>query len=104
MEAEECVRQYPPRTHRRCATAAGHQAIGASLAGVPGAADLAALEFRARLADAAAVLSAEHAARERRPMGPVERDLRRRVHPDISPVWRSLPEVSFARSPHLGDL
>ena len=64
----------------------GSEAAGAALADLSGAADLAAVEFRAGLDHAAAVSSSEHPARHRRPMGRVERHLRRLLHSDLHRV------------------
>ena len=70
------------------------EAAGAALADLSGDADLAAMEFRARLDHAAAVSPAEHPARHRCPMGRVERHLRRLLHSDLHRLRTSLPQVS----------
>ena len=83
------------RTERaaRRATARRSEKAGAALAGLSGPADLAAVEFRARLSHAAPVLSSEHPSCDGRPVGSVERHLRRLLHSDLHGVRLSLPKA-----------
>ena len=88
---------------RRPASDGGPQAAGAALADLSGDADLAAVEFRARLGDAAAVSSSERAACLGRAMGPVECDLRRFLHSDLHRLWHSVPEIRVEDAAAVGN-
>ena len=79
------------------------QKAGAALADLPGSADLALMELCAWLSHAASVLPSEYPPRRGRPVGSVERHLRRLLHSDFHGVRPSLPKVSLEDPALVGD-
>src|ERR1700730_14254301 len=65
----------------------------ATLAHLSGSADLAVMEFLARLSHTAAVLSSEHSSLHGYKLGSVERYLRHLVYSDLHAVRPSLPKI-----------
>ncbi len=103
VEAQKRVRPCPHRSRNRRTSDRGPPTAGAALADLSGAADLAVVEFRAGLGHATAVPPAEHAACHRRPMGAVERDLRRLLHSDFHDLRISLQQISAEDIAVVGD-
>ena len=103
VETQQRVRQCPHRAGDRSAPHRGPREARAALADLPGSADLAVVELRARLGHAAPVLPAEHAPRRGRPMGSVERHLLCVLHSDVHAVRRSLPQASLEDPAFVGD-
>src|SRR6185437_1817593 len=94
LEAPVRLRQRARRARPGAEPGEGLPAARAPLAGLSGAADLAAVELCAGRADAAAVLPAEHTALERRGVRRVERDLRGQLQPHLPALRLALSEIS----------
>jgi hypothetical protein len=77
--------------------------IGAALADLPCAPDLAPMEFCTGFGYAASVLSSEHTRRERYALGPVERHFCRLVHPNLHAIRPALPKASSEDPAAMGD-